>query len=60
LGVEKDDEIEITAQGSDETSAVTALEKLVRTDLAGKLQPLSAAWSAAGKSSTSASESRQS
>lgn len=37
LGVEKDHEIEITAQGSDETQAATALEKLVRTDLAGKL-----------------------
>jgi phosphocarrier protein HPr len=37
LGVEKGHEIEITAEGSDEIQAATALEKLIRTDLADEL-----------------------
>ena len=37
LGVEKGHEIEITAEGLDETQAARALEKLIHTGLAGKL-----------------------
>lgn len=37
LGVEKDHEIEITAEGADEAEAAAALEQLIDTDFAGKL-----------------------
>jgi len=37
LGVEKDHEIELTAEGPDELQAIQSLRALVETDLDGKL-----------------------
>lgn len=36
LGVEKDHEIELTAQGEDEVQAIQALRQLIESDFAGK------------------------
>lgn len=37
LGVEQNHEIEITAEGPDESAAAEALRRLIETDFAGKL-----------------------
>ncbi|HEC34127.1 MAG TPA: HPr family phosphocarrier protein [Chloroflexi bacterium] len=37
LGVEKDHEIELLVEGSDEAEATASLEELIRTDFAGRL-----------------------
>lgn len=36
LGVEKDHEIELTAEGDDETQAIQLLRELIESDFAGK------------------------